>query len=239
MSNLNARPIQRRIEIGNAQADLVRLEINSQYNLNPALESFSGTELDKEDMIDFGTPNLSLTGQCKVRSEPPLGSKEQYDDLIFETDQFWPELSSDGESTVYRREPGRDARCKADFYAVRPWKKPICLPETNEVKKMIKEVLFEWGVPLKATKTKNGLDWQLVDFTDKQIKKYWQQAGKAASRSVELFRSKDGVVVKFKIDEGQEGIYGKLLFFVPPGLFVNVELLKLKDKIYGNIRCAS
>lgn len=224
MSGLNTKSIQKRIEVGNAQAELVRLEINRRYGLN--FVSYSGTKSDIEDMIDFGTPNLSLTGQCKVRSEPPPGSKEKYDDIIFETEQFWPELSADGESTVYRREPGRDARCKADFYAVKPWGKAICFPETNEVKKVIKGVLCEWNVPLKPTKTRNGLDWQRVDFADKQVQKYWKQAGKNTSRSVELFRSKAGVVVKFKIDEGQEGTYGKLLFFVPPGLFVNAELVK-------------
>jgi len=220
---LNTKPIRERIEEGNAQAELVRQEINKRYELN--LVSFSGTKLDTEDMIDFGTPSLSLTGQCKVRSEPRPGSKEKYDDIIFESDQFWPELQEGSDTTVYRRECGRDARCKADFYAVRPWGKPLCFPETAEVKKVIKNALREWGVPIKQTKTRNGLDWQLVDFSDALVGKYWKQAGKNKATSVELFRSKSGVVVKFKIDQGQEGVYGKLLFFVPPTLFTrNAEI---------------
>lgn len=203
-----------RVKKGNKKASQVMQYLNQRHNR--CLVDFSGTSKDTRDGIDFGDDKG--TYQCKVR--------DSGDDIIYESDKFYPTYSDNG--FYYKREPGRDQRCKADFYVCKPVKDDLLVfPQTEQVKKVIKSVIEEWGVPTKQAVTFNGVECILVNVSDDQVKKWYELSRDTWNKAIKVFVSEKykvadkAVTVYFKIDQGQSknDKYFKLLFYLPYNLF--------------------
>lgn len=173
------------------------------------LVNYSGTGRDKNDGEDFG--NQEMTFQSKWRESGP--------DIIFEANKFYPSGSGG-----WKRDLGRDARCKATFYVTKPkGLNKLTFQKTENVKEEILNALSSWGVPMVQKRASNGVFFKCADLTDDQITAYHNQANAKWNKSVVVHET-DTVQIHFQIDR-RDG-YSKLLYYVKSE--------KMKDKGKGS-----
>lgn len=214
-----------RVKKGNDRADFIRRYFNDRFGCG--LLDYSGTSKDKNDCIDFGCK--SWNAQCKVR--------DWYDDVCVETQRFY--INDNGKVGT---NPGRDARCKALIYIVKGKSNNFfAFPLVSQVKRIIEIMSLNFaksiGAKLIDSICYNGESTKQISVPDHLVKQWWKRARDTSNQVVELFNC-DGVVIKFKIDQGtidgRKEDYGKFIFYISPN-HINGSKIPLREgEIYND-----
>lgn len=201
---------KQRVDAGNKQTAQLLLYLNFRFP-SWKLIDFCGSKSDKDDGKDFGSKTKSY--QSKYR--------EAGKDVIYESDQFL--LLGGGK---FRHRPGRDARCKADYYIVKPkGEQKLVFAEPEYIKSKRLEVIQEWGMKTRKATAYNGVECDLVDVTPETMLEWYKIARDREGKCFCLFESSTGVQVWYGIDEGEDDErYGKLLFYFPSDSIQGKEL---------------
>lgn len=229
MCSMKKDNVNDRVEEGNAKANYIAKYVGRRTGVNLVC---STPKEDKQDKIDFRDPKTNKTFQVKCRDS---GSGF---DIIHEHQLFNRETQGVPitKNTKWLVTDGRDAICKADLFVVKPVKlkkdskEKIYIVKTKDVNQLCDEAVEEWLKSIGKTEVDDALLYEL-----------WCNAENTHNKQQDLITAKNGVNVRFKIDEGQnrKNRYAKILCFVPPskveehGMFFKKLELRDGESLYN------
>lgn len=187
-----------RVAIGNSKAEAVAKYCEKLWK-QPLTKA--PVEQDIDDKVDYVLVNTGQTIQIHCR--------ESGSEFIFEQYKF--RKNSTKSRTRFRREPGRDTLCKAVYMVMVPSSQDqMHTTKMSNLKKLVEEAEQEW------LHYEQEHDPEMEIYSDRWIGKFENLSdGKCRC----LHKTKNGITLFFKIDEGSDGNrYSKLLYFIPPNL---------------------
>lgn len=136
--------------------------------------------------------------------------RQSGNDIIFETNKFMPVFNNGMLTGVFNRRPGRDTFCTAKFYAVLPKDRSAIVIVKTEV--------------VKTLNNRHEREWHMIEGfgpegpDDELVFSWWKKAKNRDNFCLPLHKFSNGTMIQFKIDEGEDGVYGKLLYYTPPAV---------------------
>lgn len=218
-SSNKKKSVDARVLNGNEKAACIAAYLNHRCGYSLECTSLHEDQILK---LDYRDPPTGKTWQLKNR--------ESGKDIIFEALLF--KRATRGK-TKWRILPGRDEKCKANLYGVKPQQddgepEAIHIVRTKDVKELCAKAIQEWT-------RANGLD-------DDKIDELWELADKEYNKKVTLHVTSDGIEVQYKIDEGnnQQPPYSKIICYVPlscvqqSGRFIKVLELAPDEHVFDS-----
>lgn len=197
-SQTKIKDFKTRTDIGNYNASMLADYMNHRFKMH--LVCTTPYE-DRRPKLDYRDIVLYKTFQMKYRES---GQDIIHEDILF----LRPIIGA----TTWKICPGRDYRCKADFYVVKPFQysfeeQTIYVVKTNDVKDLCDEAIAEFG-----------------KYSEERINSLWAESERTANKSVVIGVSSKGIQVTYKIDEGkgnpiETGPYSKIICYVPEFCF--------------------